>query len=146
MSSAAESFCRLMQALHERQGSVLFSLDLSMAQFKTLMLISGSGGMTGRDLARRLGVGASAVTPLVDRLVQHGYVRREEDGADRRVTWARPTPAGLAVFERISTAGREQFEALLTGLTPEETRLVEQALDLLCRSAEARLPAGASSP
>ena len=98
MSNYGESFCRFMQHLHELHGSSWFDLDLSMAQFKTLMLIGSSGGLTGRDLARRLDVGPSAVTPLVDRLVQYGYVQREEDPTDRRVTWTRLLPAGQVLF------------------------------------------------
>ena len=51
-------------------------------------------------LASMLGVGPSAVTPLVDRLVDHGYVRREEDRQDRRVTRLLLTPEGAAVLTR----------------------------------------------
>lgn len=138
MSRVSESFCRLMQHLHGLQGAAWFSLDLSMAQFKALMLIGSSGGLTGRDLAQRLGVGPSAVTPLVDRLVQRGYVLRNEDPIDRRVTWTRLTPAGLEVFERIVSTGQDQIEGLLTELTPAEVAQVEHALDLLNHAAERR--------
>ncbi len=131
-----------MQQLHELQGSSWFTLDLSMAQFKTLMLIGSSGGLTGRDLAQRLGVGPSAITPLVDRLVLHGYVHREEDLADRRVTWARLTAAGQGVFEQILSAGHDQFDALVAQLSPEERGLVERALETLNRAAERRLREG----
>jgi DNA-binding MarR family transcriptional regulator len=134
-----------MRSLHRLEGPAWFALDLSMAQFKVLMLIASTGGMTGRDLAQRLDIGPSAVTPLVDKLVQQGYAYREEDRDDRRVTWARPTPAGLAVFERVSSAGREKFEALLAELSPEEAALIERALEILRRAAEQRLSQGAST-
>jgi len=88
---ASAAFCDLVRRLRSRTRPAWSDLDLTMAQLKALIAITGTGGLTGRDLAERLGIGPSAVTPLVDRLVAHGYVRREEDATDRRITWARPT-------------------------------------------------------
>ena len=139
MSRVGESFCALMRCLHELRGPGWFPVDLTLAQFKALMLVASSGGLTGRDLSQRLAIGPSAVTPLVDRLVQHGYVRREEDSDDRRVSWARPTPAGLAVFERVSASNRDQVEELLAELPPEDAEVVERAVEALRRAAERRL-------
>ena len=83
-----------MRALHAFDRPGWGDLDLTMSQLKTIMLLVETGGLSGRDLAERLGIGPSAVTALVDRLVQRGYARREEDRADRRVSWARPTEQG----------------------------------------------------
>src|SRR5438270_8943326 len=108
-ADAAEEFAGVIRSLRLLQSSRWVDLDLSMAQFKTAMLVASTGGLSGRELAARLNVGPSAVTPLVDALVRHGYVRREEDPADRRVCWARPTPAGVALFERVNLASTEEL-------------------------------------
>jgi len=129
------AFGEVLRCLHAVRRPGWVELDLTMAQFKALMLVASAGGMSGRELAQRLGIGPSAVTPLVDRLVQHGYARREEDASDRRVTWTRPTAAGLALFERVSAAGREGLEEVLALLTPAELDLVEQALGALLGAA-----------
>ena len=61
--------------------------NVTILQIRVLSLLAGHAeGLSGRALASLLGVGPSAVTPLVDRLVDHGYVRREEDRLDRRIT------------------------------------------------------------
>ena len=108
-----------------------------MSQFKALMLVSATGGLSGRDLARRFGVGPSAITAIVERLVQRGYVRREEDVHDRRVSWTRPTPAALALFQQVNAGHDEQLDQILGSLAPAELALVERAL-LILRDAGAR--------
>ncbi|GAA3396850.1 MarR family winged helix-turn-helix transcriptional regulator [Cryptosporangium minutisporangium] len=59
-------------------------LGLSAAEHKALGAIVRSGPLPTGALAPELGVGITAVTGIVDRLVRAGYVRREPDPADRR--------------------------------------------------------------
>jgi DNA-binding MarR family transcriptional regulator len=88
-------------------------------------------GLSGRALASLLGVGPSAVTPLVDRLVDHGLVRREEDRADRRITRLLLTQAGLSVLQQMSAGRREVLAEVLQRLEPEELAIVERAFELV---------------
>jgi hypothetical protein len=66
---------------HEAVGR---RLGLSAADHKALGLIARQGPMPAGALAAQLGVGASAVTGVVDRLVAAGHARRTADPADRR--------------------------------------------------------------
>ena len=50
-------------------------------------------------LAERLHRTRPTVTVLVDKLVALGYVTREQDPGDRRVTWVRLTDAGRALLQ-----------------------------------------------
>ena len=141
LARATTAFCDLLRVMRAGMRPVWSETDLTMAQLKALIAIVTTGGMTGRDLAERLGIGPSAVTPLVDRLVAHGYVRREEDAADRRVTWARPTASAQALFEELNAANREQFERLLSSLGPDDLATVRRALEILTKAATAAAPA-----
>lgn len=102
-----------------------------MSQLKTIMLLVETGGLTGRDLAESLGIGASGVTALVDRLVQRGYARREEDRTDRRVSWTRPTERATELFERLHATHREGLAEVLVTLSPEELTQVAEAVSIL---------------
>ncbi len=141
----AESLGDLLKTVRVLQGvgvgprHAWFEVDLTMAQFKTLMMVAGSGGLAGRAIATHLGIVPSAVTPLVDRLVQHGYVKREEDAEDRRITWIRPTERGVAVYERISVASRELLEEIVAMLPNAELDIVERGVALLRAATERRL-------
>jgi DNA-binding MarR family transcriptional regulator len=125
------AFHAFMRALHSLDRPGWGNLDLTMSQLKTIMLLVETGGLTGRDLAERLGIGASAVTALVDRLVQRGYARREEDRSDRRVSWARPTEQATELFERLHATHRERLADVLATLEPNDLALVASAISTL---------------
>jgi DNA-binding MarR family transcriptional regulator len=125
------AFHGFMKSLHALDRPGWGDLDLTMSQLKTIMLLVETGGLTGRELAERLGIGASAVTSLVDRLVQRGYARREEDRADRRVSWARPTERATELFERLHATHRERLAEVLATLSADELAQVVQAMTTL---------------
>jgi len=81
------------------------------------------------EIARHLGVGQSAVTPLVDRLEAAGAVRRTQSETDRRVWRVALTPAGEAVFADESAAYERVAAALLAPLAPAERETLVALLD-----------------
>ena len=78
------------------------------------------------DLADHLGVGRSAVTPLVDRLADEGIVERRRSEADRRVWHVALTAKGRGVFDAASAAYEQVAAAMLAQLSPADgARLVD---------------------
>ena len=123
---------RAMLLVRASCGSPWGDLNITLPQLKVLGLLLGrETGLSGRDLATQLGVGPSAITPLVDRLVEHGYVRREEDRHDRRITRLSLTEAGIELLRRMMAGRREIMADLLRQLSPDELSVVDQALELL---------------
>ena len=61
------------------------------------------------ELAAREGVTQPAITLLVNRLEERGWVHRAADPADRRVVLVQLTSSGRAVFDQI----RAEYRALL---------------------------------
>ena len=124
------------------QGAALApwrEVDLTMPQLKALLMICSAEMPSGRELGRALGVGPSTVSALVDRLVERGWVRREEDTDDRRITRLVPTAEGAELVARLQAAGREHLTRLLARLDDDELTLVTRALQLLCRASAACL-------
>ena len=88
-------------------------------------------------LAERLHRTRPTVTVLVDKLVTLGYVTREQDLGDRRVTWVRLTDAGralLPVFEAVSAA---LDGAVRRGLSDAEAATLEGLLRRVQENLEA---------
>ena len=112
------------------------SLPLTMAQLKALMLILQSGGLPSRGLADRLGIGPSAVTPLVDRLVQQRLVRRQADAADRRVIWVRPTARAAALRDRVLETNRSALAEIVAGIPAADRKQVQVSLQRMLEAAE----------
>jgi len=137
------AFVHTLRTLHLATGGhqPWLGLDLTMAQFKSVLLLIFTGGMTSRQLADRLGVGPSAVTQLVDRLVDQKLVKREADEADRRVAWIRPTAKAMALQEDLMQTSRSLMADVLDGLAPRDRATVQHALKLLLDRAQAILNA-----
>jgi DNA-binding MarR family transcriptional regulator len=105
---------------------------MTMPQLRALSLIVASPrGRSSRELASLLGVGASAITPLVDRLVEHGFVLRHEDAHDRRIARLYPTEAGSAILEQMVAGKGDVLREALSKLTPEQLQQVASACETL---------------
>ncbi|MFN8637730.1 MAG: MarR family transcriptional regulator [Chloroflexota bacterium] len=135
IDACLDRYGMMMRALlHVRASSGLAwnEANVTLPQIRVLSLLAGrEAGMSGRELAAVLGVGPSAVSPLVDRLVDHGYVRREEDRVDRRITRLILTPAGLTVVQQMAAGRREVLAEVLQRLDSDELALVERAFELV---------------
>jgi DNA-binding MarR family transcriptional regulator len=96
------------------------------AQFGVLRCVAdaGPGGLMLSDLSRRLMVTCGNITGVVDRLEQAGYLRREREPADRRVTLAQLTPEGRAVHRRVMPAYQALVRESLAGLSTEENEIL----------------------
>src|SRR6185312_1061322 len=65
--------------LIEAGWKVWIDLELTMPQFKLLLLIAAGDAPRVSDLAQVLRVTPPTITTVLDRLVDHGLVRREDD-------------------------------------------------------------------
>jgi len=120
VDAVVDQWCQLMRALHAwrpGQPRPWFDSHVTLPQLKAVGLLAARpSGVSGRELASLLAVGPSAVTPLVDRLVEHGWARREEDRADRRITRLFITQEGQALLERMVAGQRELIASAGLGL------------------------------
>ena len=118
-------------------------LDVTMSQAKCLYVAALRPRISMSAMAEQLHVGLSAVSGLVDRLVEHGYLERHEDPSDRRQQLVSLTAAGSAVVERIRELNDAAMRALLGGLSADELeslRVGIAALDREARSLARRSP------
>ncbi|MBM2621252.1 MarR family transcriptional regulator [Actinoplanes sp. LDG1-06] len=128
---------RLKDLIAEDREDPLFSSHLTLSQLKILMLLARHGSVSGSELAGMLGIGAAALTGMVDRLVVQDLVARAEDPHDRRVRRIALTRTGRDLIGSIFNAGDEKMRALLSRLSAEELDLVAQATALIIKAAEA---------
>ena len=112
-------------------------LDMTMAQLKAVMLLVQSDGLRSRELADGLGIGPSAATPLVDRLVDQRLARREPDPKDRRIIWIRPTTKSVSLYDQlIQKTNRPVLEQVLAELALGDRQKVYESMLLLLEAAE----------
>ena len=82
-------------------------LDLTMAQFKALVAVERSAGISVCEVGRELSIGESAASLLVDQLVRRGHVGRTTDPADRRRVRLVITARGEGLLDELRQGSRE---------------------------------------
>lgn len=120
--ATADVFMRESQRLFRPHG-------LTAAQYNVLNILAATpDGISQRELGDRLVVDRSNVTGLLDRLEKSGWVRRTDDPADRRVYRVVLTPAGRALWGKITPLYREVVAQITHGLSAKRQ---QDGLDLL---------------
>jgi DNA-binding MarR family transcriptional regulator len=87
-------------------------LGMNITDHKCADILARSGPITAGDLARRTGLTTGAITGVIDRLEQGGFVRRARDAHDRRRVIVEPVVKRMErviapLFESIGRATAE---------------------------------------
>lgn len=119
----------------------LHDTGLSMPQLITMHVLLGhcdpahrEAGLGMQALTEILHLSPSAVTTLVDKLVERQFVERWENPADRRHKQVRLRPEGAVVVDRLARARATEFATALADLDPA---LQTSLLDVLQRVVDA---------
>ena len=115
----------------------LLTANLTMPQFRLLLVLALRGGAASHDLAESMGVSLATITGIVDRLAAQDLVTRREDPRDRRVRRVELTAAGRGLVDDIAAAGTASQRRLLDRLSLDDLAILERAFGLLADAAEA---------
>jgi DNA-binding MarR family transcriptional regulator len=127
-------------SLQELKVPTWLRLDLTMAQFRALVVVNHRRGITVGELGCQLSIGQSAASLLVDHLVRRGLVERAEDPTDRRRALLGCTPGGEALLAELRHLSRKNLKEWLDLLSDEELEGVARGLRVLSQAARAPLP------
>lgn len=126
---AVHTAARAMDAVYR---PLLQQSRLTYPQFLVMSVLWEDGEQGVGQLAHRLALDASTLSPLLKRLEVRGLVRRERDRQDQRKVTVILTDAGVDV--RRLVGGVPDAVCQATGLgTGEQTRLVAQLHELAAR-------------
>jgi MarR family transcriptional regulator, transcriptional regulator for hemolysin len=129
---------RLLRTTFDRRVK---SLGLTRSQWWVLNHLFRNNGMTQSDIADLLEIERATLGRLLDRLEVKGWVRREADGADRRVKRVFLTEEVEPALKAMRAAAAEMRRDALAGLTVEEQ---ERFVDTLL-AVKANLNGGAEN-
>ena len=115
----------------------MLTANLTMPQFRLLLVLALRGGAASHDLAESMGVSLATITGIVDRLAAQELVTRREDPRDRRVRRVELTAAGRGLVDDIAAAGTASQRRLLDRLSLDDLAILERAFGLLADAAEA---------
>jgi DNA-binding MarR family transcriptional regulator len=109
---------------------------VTASQLSALVTIEREGPLTLGDLAASERVQPPTMTRIVSGLEEQGFVVRDADPTDRRISLARITPQGRKLLERSRSRKTAFLASRLRTLTAEDRDVLERAAGLLERLVE----------
>lgn len=105
--------------------------NVTVPQFRTLVVLATSGPQRVVDLAGELGVRPSTATRMCDRLLRKGLVSRHEHPGDRRAAWVVLTTPGRDLVAEIMRRRRHEIAALVEAVRIADPDALARALHAL---------------
>ncbi len=139
---------RLLELLNGLLGSMFrqilwrkaAELELTFAQAQVLFYVGQHPGCHMGEVARAFAVTLPAVTQIVDRLEQKGFLSRGNDPADRRVCALALTADGEALVDELERLQAEGLEPVLARMLARDRNRVIKGLEALVEAATRAQP------
>ncbi len=130
-SARASAIADLMRAGRETsrlsmvfRNAIAERLGLTVSDLECLDFLADAGSATAGQVAERTNLTTGAVTSMLRRLQQAGYVTAERDPADRRRVIVTLRPERVAELEQPYERFAEGAERLIEGYSVEEVMLL----------------------
>jgi DNA-binding MarR family transcriptional regulator len=137
-----DAMAAVYATLQELKAPTWLRLDLTMAQFRALVVVNHRRGITVGELGCQLSIGQSAASLLTEHLVRRGLVGRTEDPADRRRALLGCTAAGEELIAELRHLSRQTLKQWLALLSDEDLAGMARGLQLLSQTARAAARGG----
>jgi DNA-binding MarR family transcriptional regulator len=126
--------------------TVAVRLGLSESDIKALEMLVGGDPVTAGHLAEFLNLSTGAVTRVVDRLEQAGYVRRTADAADRRRVVVEIVPDRMAAIREALEPLGDAHADVVAGYSDQDLDLINGFLSKMADAQKARAEAVRGTP
>lgn len=104
---------------------------LTAAEIQSVHLVGNRPGITVTELARRLGLTKGSVSPIVNRLVERGYIEKERSDRDGRRLKLSLTAKGRIAADGYESYAREYVSHYASEISPGEWMIVNEILGKL---------------
>ena len=115
--------CRLH---HARAHTLLEEFGLYRGQPPVLYALWEQEGLTHSELAARLHVKPSTITKMIKRMEKAGFVQRQPDLEDQRVSRVYLTDAGRSIQNQVERVWRTLEDETFVGFSLEERVLLRR--------------------
>lgn len=104
---------------------------LTPTRVSVLLHVVRAGSVRLSDLAEAEGINPTMLSRVVSDLAESGLVQRISDESDRRAAWAKATPAGRTLAQRMRRERTDALSLALQALSATERSELERALPAL---------------
>lgn len=102
--------------------------DVTLAQYRVLVVLTTRGSLTPSALAEELVVSRPAVARILRNLQARGLVSRRRDRRDGRQAWIDIAPAGARLVQAVISERAVSLRAVVRALSAEERTALNNSL------------------
>ena len=124
-------FLPLLNKKFLREDEIFKSEVLFPSHIQILLVLSNQKQMTMSEISKEINVINSNLTPLVDKLIKNGYLKRQTSKKDRRVVQISITPQGKAFVQKHKEYVKQLLIERFENLTEEDVKAFSQHLEAL---------------
>jgi DNA-binding MarR family transcriptional regulator len=129
----SNAFIPGMHFFHNLTSQISHAIDLTLPQYRVLMLVYHRGPMAVGDLQHQLRIAQSSASEMVTRLVQLDLLYLDKNHPDRRITVFDLTDKARQIIKNQQAAMQECFRKVLTQMTPAEQSTFIEAFETIRR-------------
>lgn len=116
--------------------SIKKQLGLTPAQWRVILALSITDGLTQKDLAEKIYLDGSTLVPVIDKMEQNGMVERKVDSKDRRVNRVFLTKHSEATVDSIVSIVLQLRKTIFNGVSASEIDLIKTTLRIIIKNSE----------
>lgn len=121
---------RANKVLHEETNRLITSKGLNPTEFAVLELLYHKGKQPIQKIGEKILMRSGSMTYVINKLESNGYLHREVNLTDKRVTYVDITAQGTELMDSLFPGHAENITRLLSSLSSEEqdqaTRLLQK--------------------
>ncbi|WFB35843.1 MarR family transcriptional regulator [Kiritimatiellota bacterium B12222] len=126
--------------LHHRYHHRIFeSFNLHRGQSRLFDKLEQSDGISQRELAQRMNIAPATLTRMVQNMEKNGYVSRQTDPQDQRITRIHLTAKGIETRKRIRKKMRAVDRKIFKHFSQAEKEHLEEMLMRIQKELELEL-------
>ncbi len=118
-----ESIFNLTLMLHSdlaNPHTISKSCDIPQSHMRVLFILKWHEKQTMSQIAKFLGISKPNLTPIIDRLIEEGYVERSENKKDRRTLLISLKDKGIGYLESLNDKVKQHTREKLEHLSEED--------------------------
>jgi DNA-binding MarR family transcriptional regulator len=119
---------------------------VTVPQFRLMLALEGLGRVPSSKLAAQLGLAASAITRMVDRLERAGLVQRGTERSNRSIVTVQLTPVGRGLVDRALAHRHKRIAMVLDRMSPDDRAAVVWSARHFARFSGDAVALGAAGP
>ncbi|MDW0109396.1 MarR family winged helix-turn-helix transcriptional regulator [Sporosarcina aquimarina] len=111
---------RANKVLHEETNQLISSKGLNPTEFAVLELLYHKGKQPIQKIGEKILMRSGSMTYVINKLESNGYLEREVNSIDKRVTYVEITEQGEQLMSSLFPDHAVKITELLSVLSPEE--------------------------